>query len=114
MRGVDIGMAEPRRLDLDANLAGLQRGSRHLLDAQRRVELVDDGGPVGGDRLAGRLGFGGGDSHPSPSAEVVSTPSSANPQAPSIRGRAVADVGNPRRCSRPYGLLPWPVPTNHG
>src|ERR1700757_2404546 len=79
-------MAEPRRLDLDANMAGLQGGGRHLLDAQRRVELVDDGGPVGSDRLTGRLGFGGGDSHPSPSAEVVSSHLRPAPRRPTSGG----------------------------
>ena len=40
MGGVDVGVAETRSLDLDENLAGVERPLRHLLDPKRLGEVV--------------------------------------------------------------------------
>ena len=44
--GMDIGVAEPGSLDPHADLAGLERPDRHLLDAERLAELMHDSGAV--------------------------------------------------------------------
>ena len=40
--GVDVGVTQARGLDLDQDLAGAGDGLRHLLDAERLGEIVDD------------------------------------------------------------------------
>jgi hypothetical protein len=52
--GVDVGVAEPRRLNPDADLARLERKPRHLLDDERLGEVVDDRCPVHGHLGLGR------------------------------------------------------------
>jgi hypothetical protein len=55
VRGVDVGVAEAGGLDLDPDLADLERPAGHVLDAERGMELVDDRRAVSID---GRLGRG--------------------------------------------------------
>ena len=42
--GVDVGVAEAAGLDADEHLLGPGLGDRHVLDLERPVEAVDDGG----------------------------------------------------------------------
>ena len=42
--GVDVGVAEPARLDPDEHLFGAGLGDRQILDLERLIEAADDGG----------------------------------------------------------------------
>ena len=55
VRGVDVGVAETGGLDLDPDLAGLEREPLDLLDDERGAERLDDGCPVRGGRGRGRI-----------------------------------------------------------
>ena len=46
VRGVDVGMAEARRLHLDQDLPRIEGGARDLVDRQARREVMDDGRAV--------------------------------------------------------------------
>ena len=46
---VDVGVAETGRLDPHADLPGVQRAARDVLDAERLSKVVHDRGPVGRD-----------------------------------------------------------------
>ena len=61
--GVDVGVAEPGRLDPDAHLTELEAEDRHLLDGQRLAEGVHDGGAVGAGGVIGRGTFECGQGH---------------------------------------------------
>jgi hypothetical protein len=51
---VDVGVAQARGLDLDKDLARAGLGFRHILEAERLGEIVDDGCLHGG-LLASRV-----------------------------------------------------------
>ena len=62
MRGMDVGVAQPGRLHVDAHLPELEPEDRDLLDGQRLAEGVDDGGAIraGGSPVQGGLDDGEG------------------------------------------------------
>src|SRR5512132_1073805 len=63
VRGVDVGVAQARRLYPHAHLPRLQRRRRDLLDRQRAVEVVDDRRLVGSRGRWGRIWLHGGGRH---------------------------------------------------
>ena len=63
--GVYVGVAQPRRLHLDQDLARLELAPRHLLDAERRAEVVNYRGVIAGDGRGRLVWFRGGDGHES-------------------------------------------------